>query len=201
MVGLIIFQKNAVLGKVKTRLAATVGDEKALEVYQWLTDHTHRVVSELRVDKFIYFSDFIPDGASELFPTYGFAVQRDGDLGERMAGAFSDLFVKGYRHVAIIGTDCPELHPSDLRDAYLALNDHDLVVGPARDGGYYLLGMNRPQSRLFQGIPWSTSEVLPMTLDRANADSLDYEFLQIHADVDTWEDWELFCQRRKMQEF
>lgn len=193
MVGLIIFQKNAVLGKVKTRIAATAGDHKALEIYHLLTTYTHREARDVKVDKFLFFSDYIPEEASALYPGYQLRVQCQGDLGDRMSDAFSLLFSQGYSSVVIVGTDCPELKASDLNGAFLALTHHDLVIGPARDGGYYLLGTNGYRPELFRDIRWSTSEVLEHTLDRANEAALDYEFLEIYSDVDTMEDWEDFC--------
>ena len=193
MVGLIIFQKNAVLGKVKTRLAATAGDHIALEIYHLLTSYTHREARGVKVDKFLFFSDFVPEEAVGLYPGYQMKIQSEGDLGDRMSDAFCRLFSQGYTSVVIVGTDCPELKTKDLNDAFLALTHHDLVIGPARDGGYYLLGMNQYRPELFKDIRWSTSTVLEDTLHRANQTDLDYEFLQIYSDIDTMEDWEGFC--------
>lgn len=198
--GLIIFQKNAILGTVKTRLAATVGDERAFEIYNWLTSHTHQVAKGTKVDKFIFYSDFIPDQAIQEYPGYHFEIQRGADLGARMQHAFSVLFAGGYSNVVIIGTDCPDLKVSDLTSAFLILGQNDLVLGPARDGGYYLLGMRKFFPELFREIPWSTPRVLEMTLDIADHSKLDYEFLKIHSDVDTFDDWQEFISRSQSKE-
>ncbi len=194
---LMIFQKNAVRGKVKTRIAATEGEDLALEIYKWLCAHTHQVAKEIKVDKFLFFSDFIPENSAADYPGYHLMLQSGDDLGERMCNAFRCLFSKGYSSVVIIGTDCPELQVSDLHSAFLALSRHDLVIGPARDGGYYLLGMGRFCPELFGGIPWSTPRVLELTLDAADQAGMDYEFLNIHSDVDTFGDWQDFSLGRK----
>ncbi|MFN3999411.1 TIGR04282 family arsenosugar biosynthesis glycosyltransferase [Algoriphagus sp.] len=195
---LIIFQKNAVLGKVKTRLAASVGDQEALEVYHWLTTYTHEIVKEVSVDKFLFFSDYIPEHLDENLKGYQFEVQSGGNLGERMKNAFAHLFARGYSSVAIIGTDCPYLTCKELNKAFLNLSEADMVVGPAKDGGYYLLGMSGFFPEVFNEIPWSTSKVLEITLDYADKLKLDYEFLKILSDIDTLEDWEIFKTSNKI---
>ncbi|HSF54116.1 MAG TPA: TIGR04282 family arsenosugar biosynthesis glycosyltransferase [Algoriphagus sp.] len=198
MAALIIFQKNAILGKVKTRLASTTGDEQALEIYNWMTTYTHQIANQIRVDKFLFYSDFIPQHSDEILHGYQFEVQSGANLGERMSNAFAYLFAKGYSSVVIIGTDCPELKVSDLNKAFLALSQNDLVIGPAKDGGYYLLGKSCFCPELFRDIPWSTSKVLELTLDRADEANLHYEFLNIKSDIDTIEDWEKFTAQNKI---
>ncbi|OOG74863.1 TIGR04282 family arsenosugar biosynthesis glycosyltransferase [Algoriphagus sp. A40] len=195
---LMIFQKNAIPGKVKTRLAATVGDDLALEIYHWLVAYTHQVAREIKLDKFLFYSDFIPEDSNELFPGYQFEVQCGSNLGQRMCNAFEFLFAKGYSNVVIIGTDCPDLQVSDLNKAFLALSQNDLVIGPAKDGGYYLLGKSCFCPEIFKDIPWSTSRVLELTLDRADNANLNYEFLKILSDVDTFEDWKVFSSKNNI---
>jgi uncharacterized protein len=191
---LIIFQKNAVLGKVKTRLAVSVGDEKALEIYKWLTERTHSAAKELSVDKYLFFSDYIPQVSEFSSAHFKTELQSGSDLGERMSRAFEFLFAKGYERVIIIGTDCPELSSNLLKDAYRALDQSDLVLGPAEDGGYYLMGMNQFYPDLFVSIPWSTDQVLESSLDRAEAMGLDYDLLGILSDIDTLDDWKKFSE-------
>ncbi len=192
---LIIFQKNAILGKVKTRLAVSIGEEKALEVYQWLTEYTHDQVRDLKVDKFLFYSDFIPDHSPGDFLGYQFELQSGNSLGDRMSNAFAFLFAKGYKSVVIIGTDCPDLQSKDLNRAFMNLSQADLVIGPAKDGGYYLIGMSMFIPEIFKDIPWSTSKVLDSTLERANSLKIDYEFLHVLSDIDTFQDWENFKKR------
>lgn len=195
---LIIFQKNAILGKVKTRLGASLGDQKALEIYNLLTSYTHDQVKSLMVDKFLFYSDFIPEHPKGDFLGYQFEIQSGNTLGDRMSNAFAFLFAKGYQNVVIIGTDCPYLKSEDLQRAFLNLSQADIVVGPAKDGGYYLIGMSKFYPELFKDIPWSTSEVLDKTLERANALNLDYEFLKVLSDIDTLQDWENFTNGTKI---
>lgn len=195
---LIVFQKNAVLGKVKTRLAASVGDEKALKIYEWLTAYTHQQVKELRVDKYLFYSDFIPENSTKDLEKYQFEVQSGKDLGERMRNAFSKLFTLGYTSVIILGTDCADLKTEYLNKAFMSLSQSEIVLGPAKDGGYYLLGMSRYIPEIFQDIPWSTSKVLEATLDRANALKIEYEFLTVLSDIDNLKDWEHYTNRNKI---
>jgi rSAM/selenodomain-associated transferase 1 len=186
---LIVFQKNAVLGKVKSRLAATIGEEKALEIYKSLLLHTYGEIGKLKgIDTFIFFSDFIePDSESGDKAEYK-EIQIGEDLGERMSNAFRKLFQKGYKRVVIIGTDCPEIQSSDIDDAFLALEKKEVCIGPAFDGGYYLLGMSRFQESLFQNIPWSSSEVTAKTKEILNSREISFELLKTLRDIDTEED-------------
>jgi rSAM/selenodomain-associated transferase 1 len=197
--GLIIFQKNAIRGRVKTRLAASVGDDHALEIYNWLTAYTHQIARELKVDRYLFYSDFVPEHSEESNDGYYVEVQTGSNLGDRMCNAFKSLFEDGYSNVVLIGTDCAELKISDLNDAFMALSHSDLVIGPAQDGGYYLLGMSGYHPEVFEEIPWSTSKVLELTLDIANKSGLDYEFLKIRSDIDTLEDWQNYTFRKKIK--
>jgi rSAM/selenodomain-associated transferase 1 len=191
---LIIFQKNAVLGKVKTRLAVSVGDEKALEIYNWLTERTHLVAKELPVDKFLFFSDFLPQRSDYPSQFFIAELQSGSDLGERMSRAFEFLFSKGYEKVVIIGTDCPSVTSTQLKTAFRSLETAELVIGPATDGGYYLMGMNQFYPGLFESIPWSTDQVLELTLDIADKLGLEYDLLSVLSDIDTLDDWKKFTE-------
>jgi uncharacterized protein len=195
---LIIFQKNLIPGKVKTRLANDIGDVEALKVYQFLVDSTVKVVCELEVDKFVFYSDFIDDSNPIESGKFHYAVQSGDHLGERMKNAFQLMFSKGYRSVVLIGTDCPELGFSGLINAFQLLDKNDVVLGPAKDGGYYLLGMSSFCPGLFEGIPWSTDQVLKLTRDRADQLNLTYEFLEVLSDIDTLEDWKIFRQKNQI---
>lgn len=194
---LIIFQKNAVLGKVKTRLSADVGDEVAMEIYQQLVRHTHDVCASVPVQKFLFFSDFISDDISEFGQDYQFEVQSGNDLGSRMENAFQRLFSKGYEKIIILGTDCGELESNILEDAFELLDKHEVVIGPARDGGYYLLGMKKKFSDLFEDIPWSTEKVLFLTMEKLEKQNISYGLLEILSDVDRIEDWKKLKEKQK----
>ncbi|TNE55418.1 MAG: glycosyltransferase [Bacteroidetes bacterium] len=183
---IIIFQKNAVKGRVKTRLAAGVGDEKALEIYRFLTAHAHQQLRELNVDKFLFFSDYLEE-IPEL-KNYHFRVQQGADLGERMYRAFSELFEVGYESILIIGTDCYELRSKHLSEAFEQLRQSSFVFGPAKDGGYYLLGTTELLSGLFLNKNWSHEHVLKDACDFLEKNEQPYQLLETLSDVDTIDD-------------
>lgn len=186
---LIVFQKNAVLGKVKSRLAATIGEKKALEIYLSLLLHTYRQIEKLEnTDISIFYSDFVEENSFGHFKPDFEEVQLGVDLGERMSNAFLSLFQKGYKKVIIIGTDCPEIKTADIKDSFQALEKKEVCIGPAMDGGYYLLGMCQFYGALFQNMPWSSSEVSKRTLEILNRDQISYELMKMLRDIDTEED-------------
>lgn len=186
----LVFQKNEVLGRVKTRLASGMGDLLALEIYRHLIQSTYSVLEDVSVPVWTYFSDFIPETVNP--PIAKSFVQEGQDLGERMANAFARSFESGMEKVVLIGTDCPTLQSQHLNQAFEALTHSDLVLGPATDGGYYLIGMKRKADYLFEGISWSTSEVLSQTLAVATAYGLHFTLLDELSDIDTQEDWERY---------
>jgi rSAM/selenodomain-associated transferase 1 len=161
---LIIFVKNRIPGRTKTRLAQSIGDEAALQVYDELLVHTHAVTMELSVCKWVFFSDYLEKENSLWQQGYELEVQQGKDLGERMQLAFEKCFSEGAKRVCIIGSDCFELESSHLKKAFDALKQKDVVLGPAADGGYYLLGLQEQQPELFKNKIWSTPEVLADTL-------------------------------------
>ena len=184
---IIIFQKNPELGKVKTRLAKTIGEVKALEAYQWLLEHTHEQVAPVGCDVFVYFDREI-DPMFLKNQRYAAALQRNGDLGQKMRSALEEVLAQGYQKAMVIGSDCPDMNSEVLEQAIEQLASHDLVIGPAKDGGYYLIGMRKVYDTLFQDIPWSTPEVLSKTLAEAKSLGLKISLLRELADVDVYED-------------
>ncbi|GAA4342549.1 TIGR04282 family arsenosugar biosynthesis glycosyltransferase [Flaviaesturariibacter amylovorans] len=184
---LILFVRRPERGKVKTRVAATAGDDAALAVYERLLAHTHAVTHGLSCDKYVFYADAIV--RDDLWEEgYHKLLQDRTDLGMRLYSAFRQVFGKGYRNVCVIGSDCPGLTQALLEDAFLRLNDNDLVIGPATDGGYYLLGMRGGTQELFDDVAWSTSGVLRQTLDKARTLGLVTDLLPACSDVDTWDD-------------
>ena len=161
---LIIFVKNPELGRVKTRLAAAVGNEVALEIYKRLLDRTKHITSALPFDKTVFYDRILAE--EDLWSAKGFTkdVQPEGDLGERMSTAFQRSFKKGYKRICIIGSDCYELTTDILTDAFNALKSKNTVIGGAKDGGYYLVGMNQWLPQIFENKAWSTAEVYPSTI-------------------------------------
>ena len=162
--GLIIFIRNPVMGKVKTRLAKTLGDEKAFIIYNQLLVHTHQVTRDLSCDKFLYYSDWVEHNDSWENDRFQKKIQQPGDLGERMSHAFRELFKEGYEKLLIIGSDCMELNERIINNAFETLNNHEVVIGPSSDGGYYLLGMTAFFPELFTNKHWGSSTVLEDTL-------------------------------------
>jgi rSAM/selenodomain-associated transferase 1 len=188
---LIIFVKNEEAGKVKTRLAKSVGNEKALEIYRKLLGYTFDQVQPLKVIKEVCYSRFIEEDDLWNEGSYSKQLQEGDVLGERMSKAFKRSFEKGMERVVIIGSDCAELTTDILREVFSRLKDHDIVIGPAGDGGYYLLGMSKFISELFTDISWSTGAVLEQTLKKADEENATYYKLQELHDVDIEADWEL----------
>ncbi len=187
----LVFQKNEVLGRVKTRLASGMGDLRALEIYRHLVQSTYSVLEDVLAPVWTYFSDFIPETINP--PIEKSFVQEGQDLGERMAHAFAKSFEAGMDKVILIGTDCPTLQSQHLNEAFEALTNSDLVLGPATDGGYYLIGLKQRADYLFEGIAWSTAEVLAQTLAVATTHGLHFTLLNELSDIDTQEDWESYC--------
>jgi len=185
---LIVFIKNPVLGKVKTRLASSIGEVEALTVYNKLLDHTLNISKPLSIDKVVYYSEFIP--GDDVWSASGFnqELQQGDNLGERMMNAFIKAFQQRYERVAIIGSDCFDLTTNILTDAYDELNKGDVVVGPALDGGYYLLGMRSLHRELFLNKTWSTDTVLNDTLENIHELALSFSLLPLLRDIDTEQD-------------
>jgi hypothetical protein len=185
---LMVFAKNPELGKVKTRLAKTLGEKKALEIYLKLLEHTYAIADKTFADKAIFYSDKIED--FDILDYYKFPkfLQKGRDLGERMDRAFGEAFGQDYDKVVIIGSDCYELTSDIIEDAFKLLDDHNVVLGPAADGGYYLLGMDRHYSHLFRDKKWSTPDVLLDTILDTKKLKLSYSLLPTLTDVDEEKD-------------
>jgi hypothetical protein len=189
----IVFAKNPELGKCKTRLAVSIGDENTLAVYKTLIQYTAQVLSKLKEDCVVFYSEDIQ--TDDLWDDANFQkqVQSQGHLGKKMQAAFEWGFHKGYKQVCIVGSDLFELEVSDIHDAFRALETHDLVFGPAEDGGYYLMGMSALHSEAFKDKAWSTELVLKETLHDLEGNS--FQLLKEKNDIDTIDDL------KKYQEF
>ena len=186
---LIIFVRNPELGKVKTRLAATAGDEKALDIYCRLLNHTMQQASEIAADKFVFYHQEI--AANDIWNINKFykKLQTGKSLGDKMKAAFDEIFKLGYKKVMIIGSDCLQLNSTIITTGFSLLNDNDTVVGPATDGGYYLLGMKKNYSFLFDNKTWSTESVLDESMEDMRQRHLSTGLLPVLTDVDTEVDW------------
>ncbi|MBF8962915.1 TIGR04282 family arsenosugar biosynthesis glycosyltransferase [Pontibacter sp. FD36] len=186
---LMLFVRNPELGKVKTRLAASVGPETALDIYLHLLRHTRDITQHLPMDKVVYYSEKVEQ--DDLWPTrhYQKKLQHsEGDLGEKMKLAFEAAFAEGYTSVVIIGSDCPQLTSDIISQAFEELKTHEVVIGPALDGGYYLLGMKHLHSAFFENKRWSTEHVFPDTLYDIERLHLSHTLLPYLSDVDKLED-------------
>lgn len=185
---LIIFVKNPEAGKVKTRLAASVGDLNALHIYKSLLSKTRNVASQTDAVRQVWYSSFIDQTDkwnSEIFQK---KKQKGSNLGERMANAFRQGFENQFNKIVIIGSDCPDLTPAHINRAFDALGQHDAVIGPSKDGGYYLLGLSRFMNELFVDKDWSTSSVFEQTTDTLEKHNRSLRLLEVLNDVDTVDD-------------
>ncbi len=184
---LLVFAKNPTLGKVKTRLAKTIGKERALEIYKALLKKTASVLEALEVDIHLYYSDYIEK--DDCFSTVATQkkIQTGKQLGERMSNAFRESLIS-YDKVVIIGTDLWTLEIQDIKNAFKALEHHAAVIGPSADGGYYLLGLTEVMPQIFLNKQWGTSSVLPNTL--RDLKSVKHHLLPEKNDIDTFSDLE-----------
>ncbi len=184
---LIVFSKNPVAGQVKTRLAASIGEREALEVYETLRGITLVAAAGADCTKAIFYSDFIPENDLLLTGGQESFLQEGKELGERMHRAFLKGFSLGFDHIALIGTDCPGLSSFLIDRAFVELEMQDAVIGPARDGGFYLIGLNKPMPELFLDRKWSTSLVLNESLRILGRQGAEYALLPALTDIDTIE--------------
>jgi len=188
---LVVFVKEPRAGRVKTRLAAALGSEDAAAVYRAIAEGV--VAGTLpeagEYERLVFYDP--PDAGERIrawLPAGRLRKQGTGDVGARMADAFARCFARGASRVAIVGSDAPAVGRAEAREAFAALAAHDVVLGPARDGGYWLVGLRAPRPTLFEGVSWSTAAVLRETLERAAADGLSVARLGLRRDVDTVED-------------
>lgn len=194
---LVIFAKAPITGQVKTRLCPPLTPDEAATLHgSFVLDTLERskaAVTKLRLPMDRYLA-CAPDASHVFFKImeerHGVRVldQVGEDLGERMAQAFTTIFARGYKQVLIVGTDVPSLSLVHYQQALVLLTTHDLVLGPAHDGGYYIVGLTQAIPELFVDIPWSTSQVLALTKQKAQALGLKTALLPEWRDVDTIED-------------
>lgn len=190
---LIIFVKAPRPGFVKTRLAKAIGPVAACEAYTRLvTTLLDRLQSLDQVELRFAPDDGFPEIEPWLRKGWSAKPQGSGDLGKRMETAFLDAFSRGCHQVALIGSDCPEVGTADIEEAWNKLSEHDLVLGPAHDGGYWLIALRELEQSLFEGITWSTDKVRQETMERAQNMRLSIHLLRELTDVDTDSEWRMF---------
>jgi uncharacterized protein len=188
---LAVFMKAPRPGAVKTRLIPALGPAAAAGLYRSLAEDVVRGTTPRTGDYERVFFFTPAEARAEMetwLPGEALLAQVDGDLGERMSAAFDEAFRGGAERVALVGSDVPGLGRHDVLAALASLEDHDLVLGPARDGGYYLIALSRARPELFRGIAWGTSSVFGATMERASALRLTVRLLDERRDIDTLED-------------
>lgn len=188
---LILFLKYPEKGKVKTRLAKDIGNEKALLIYKKLVSKILNQIDSNNYNISIYY--FPENKKNEVkkwinLPNIKYLPQSGDDLGARMLNAFKDSISLKYIKTVIIGTDCLEINDNIISKSFYLLDDSNLVLGPATDGGYYLIGLKAVVETIFQDIHWSTEKVLKQTINKAKEIKLSYKFLDFLSDIDTLED-------------
>ena len=169
------------LGKVKTRLAAAIGDEKTLRIYNVLLEKVKSIATLIETETTFFWTHFpFPDD----FAAFNNHVQSAGDLGVKMQSAFNAIALSPNDSMVMIGTDCYDLECEMIRNAFEGLKHVDVVIGPAMDGGYYLIGMKQVHKELFQSMPWSTSQLLETTILRMREMHLSFILLPTLRDID-----------------
>ena len=187
MISVGIFAKPPHPGLVKTRLIPDIGADKAARVYRYCLEYTLEVARESGLEFHLYLSEICDDA---LLQEEEYSVQKGQDLGARMFNAAKDILATSIDGAIIIGSDCLDISSAHLLQAAQALADHELVLLPAVDGGYALIGFTNLDPGLFRNISWSSDQVLKQTL--ANAEKLDYRvsLLETVRDIDTLQDLE-----------
>ena len=188
---LIIFVKNPELGKVKTRIAKTLGDEKALQIYLALQRHIRNITINLHLVKLLYYGEYIPDKDDWDESIYLKKLQSDGDIGQRMYHALNEA-LQSFERVVLIGSDIAQISEEIILKAFKKLDGSDVVFGPALDGGYYLIGLKEVKEKLFSNIQWSTNTVLKQSILNAQELELEVSFVDELSDIDYAEDWKKY---------
>jgi uncharacterized protein len=190
-----VFAKYPEPGRVKTRLARDIGDAGAMRVYKTIAERVLRKTAPDKGDygRIVFYSPSSMKGRfGEWLPGERLLPQRGRDIGERMKNALMDLFTLRAEKAAVIGVDLPDLNRDIIQQSFLELDSSDVVIGPALDGGYYLIGMKMLFHELFRGIPWSSDKVFEETIETIHKLELNYSVLDRLSDVDTVEDLRKF---------
>ncbi len=185
---LMIFVKNPVRGKVKTRLAKTIGEEKALAVYNDMLKYTCNITRNIDCSKVVFYSDFIDNNDLWEESVFQKEIQTGKDLGERMKNSFRLMFGYGFKKVVIIGSDCIEISSHIIDEAFRILDNEEVVIGPASDGGYYLMGLKQIHDSLFDNKSWSTSSLLNETIEELTREGIGFSLLPELSDIDEEQD-------------
>jgi uncharacterized protein len=190
---LIIFSRYPEIGKTKTRMIPALGASGAAELQRQMSEHTIKIARQLQLSRPISIEIHFAGGSQELMQNWlggdlNYYPQINGDLGMKMQAAFDRALNNDRQKVITIGTDCPDINLAILQKAFDLLENCDLVLGPADDGGYYLIGLTALIPQLFKGIAWGTPEVLAQTQRIAKNLNLNTAYLTTLRDVDRPED-------------
>ena len=190
---LIIYSRYPEPGKTKTRMIPALGKEAAAQLQQKMTEHTLNTARQLQDDRSTKIEVHFAGGNQQLMSDWlgedlSYVSQTAGDLGNKMQSSFQQAFDNNYKRVVIIGIDCPDINLKILNDAFDSLSKKELVLGIAKDGGYYLIGLNKKMPQLFKNISWGTDIVLEQTKAIATKLKLNIEYLTALSDVDRPED-------------
>jgi rSAM/selenodomain-associated transferase 1 len=195
---LLVFVRTPRPGKVKTRLARSLGNEKAAEFYKLCTDAVLEEIGHLSrdVERYISFAEPISKYEAKRLAGLGLrvVVQEGESLGQRLYNAFSRVLENGTRKVVIVASDVPDLTADIMKEAFSSLDKSDVVIGPCYDGGYYLIGMKELHDELFNGISWGTELVFRQTLNIARENGLTVRQVPILVDIDTEADLRQWSQ-------
>jgi len=185
---LIVFVRYPEVGKVKTRLAEGTNKDFARDIYKLCAEKIFGEISFLKnFNKYIFYSE-AKDKEKIIQWTnnkFLYSLQKGGDLGERMFNAFEFVFNQQNQKAIIIGTDIPDLSKEIILKAEAELDNNDLVIGPAFDGGYYLLGMKKAHKNLLEDVKWSSGSVFNSTMKKASLLNLVVREMQMLHDIDT----------------
>ena len=197
-----IFAKAPIPGTVKTRMSPPLSPAQCLRLHEALLNHTlarMRPLMASGVEARLCLTGTLEQALEQArrMEAGGFEVdvQRGAHLGERLSHALATRFNQGFSKVIFVGIDCPELGAKTVRDAIRALNRQEVAIGPAEDGGYYLIGFAARLPEILQGIPWGTPAVREATLDRLRRRGVGWKLLERQADLDTFADLKQFCRR------
>ena len=188
---ILFFLKYPQPGKVKTRLAATVGNEQAMEAFRWMVETSWQGAESLKWERQVCGTPSDALGAFDGWLKAGrhAKLQSDGNLGERLATGVTGAFAEGFQKVICVGGDCVQIGEPQYQAMSEALDSHDVAVLPAHDGGYVAIGMKAPRPAIFEGIQWSTDSVFEETLAVAKNAELSVWVGETFTDIDTFEDW------------
>ncbi|MCM8532115.1 MAG: TIGR04282 family arsenosugar biosynthesis glycosyltransferase [Lentisphaeraceae bacterium] len=183
-----VFARIPELGKVKSRLAQTCGEKLALEIYQRMLGDVTSMVSSSNYNSVFYLAGDSEELFSQFSDRYDSKKQIDGDLGQKLKKAIHEQFLNETGKLAVIGTDCIDISHEDLAEVERYLDDVEVVLGPAQDGGYYLIAMKNPYTCLFENIDWCSARVFEQTMTILNEQNISYRLLSEKNDLDYWED-------------